>query len=343
MKRTYLVGGGLLIVLLFSISFTVSSGSADVAFHTVWQVIGFEIWGDVRTDIEVDEAISAIIWQIRLPRVLLAALVGASLALAGVIYQGLLKNPLADPFVLGVSSGAALGAAIAIWIGWGINWLGQWHVPTYAFVGACLALLMVLKLGQGPYIKSESFILAGVVIQAFLGAVLTFVLSITPENLFRRIQFWLMGSLSFRNWEHLFVLSIVLCIGFIVALIYSRELNLFLLGTRSAAHLGVSVNMIYWGLLLLASVITGAAVAVSGTIGFVGLAIPHMIRLVTGADHRKLIPLATLSGAIFLVWCDYIARTVLSPIEIPLGVITAFFGAPFFAFLLKKRQDRLSA
>ena len=333
-KKKWLWGGGLLIALILSVSLGVFLGSTDVGFWTVWKVI-LQHTGLV-AGLNMDEADAAIIWELRLPRVLLVGLVGACLATAGVIYQGLLKNHLADPYILGVSSGAAVGAALAIITGWGDR--SGWMLPLFAFLGACLALLLVLQLGSGRGAsQATSLILAGVVVQAFFSAVLTLAISTSPEEM-QRIQFWLMGSFAFRGWQHIGLMLPFFLIGFFVCWRFSRELNLMALGERSAHHLGVHVEKMRIFLLIIASLMTSAAVAVSGMIGFVGLVVPHIMRMLTGADHRFLLPLSALFGASFLIWADGLSRIVLAPQELPIGVVTAFVGAPFFAGILRRHQ-----
>ena len=333
-RRKWLWGGGLLVALILSVSLGVFLGSTDVGFWTVWKVI-LQHTG-LADGSNMDEADAAIIWELRLPRVLLVGLVGACLATAGVIYQGLLKNHLADPYILGVSSGAAVGAALVIITGWGDR--SGWMLPLFAFLGACLALLLVLQLGRGRRAsQASSLILAGVVVQAFFSAVLTLAISTSPEEM-QRIQFWLMGSFAFRGWQHIGLLLPFFLIGFLVCWRFSRELNLMVLGERSAHHLGVHVEKMRIFLLIIVSLMTSAAVSVSGMIGFVGLVVPHIMRMLTGADHRYLLPLSALFGASFLIWADGLSRIVLAPRELPIGVVTAFVGAPFFAGILRRHQ-----
>jgi iron complex transport system permease protein len=333
-RRKWLWGGGLLVALILSVSLGVFLGSTDVGFWTVWKVI-LQHTG-LADGLNMDEADAAIIWELRLPRVLLVGLVGACLATAGVIYQGLLKNHLADPYILGVSSGAAVGAALVIITGWGDR--SGWMLPLFAFLGACLALLLVLQLGRGRRAsQASSLILAGVAVQAFFSAVLTLAISTSPEEM-QRIQFWLMGSFAFRGWQHIGLLLPFFLIGFLVCWRFSRELNLMVLGERSAHHLGIHVEKMRIFLLIIVSLMTSAAVSVSGMIGFVGLVVPHIMRMLTGADHRYLLPLSALFGASFLIWADGLSRIVLAPRELPIGVVTAFVGAPFFAGILRRHQ-----
>ncbi|MCF6093667.1 iron ABC transporter permease [Microaerobacter geothermalis] len=332
---------GIEIFLIFSLLFlsiiiTVSVGSANLSILTVWQVIsshvgfGNQMWEGTPAD--------SIIWNIRLPRVMLALIVGAALSLSGVTFQGILRNPLADPFVLGVSSGAALGAAFVIVSGWPVLFFGQWAIPIFAFITALITLAFVYYLaGLKGEVSLETIILAGVVVQAFAGALLTFIISISKEKL-QSIIYWLMGSLALSDWRQGIIVLIPLVIGFMIIWLHSRELNLFALGEREAYHLGTDVPRKRLLLLITASFMASAAVSIAGIIGFVGLVIPHMVRILFGPDHRFLIPLSGVLGAIFLLWADTLARTVIQPVELPIGVITALAGAPLFAYLLKKRR-----
>ncbi|WP_240873152.1 FecCD family ABC transporter permease [Shimazuella soli] len=308
-------------------SIALSVGSSSIPLVAVWKTI-FAFGNN-------DPAINAIIWKIRFPRVCIAALVGGSLALAGVIYQSLLRNPLADPYILGVSSGSAVGAVIAITGGFGATLLQEWQIPIFSFIGAVLALACVLLL-SGSHVQVQSLLLSGVVVNAFFAAILTFLLSISQTEL-ARIQFWLMGSFTLRDWDYVLFVLPVSCMGSIVVWLKSTELNIFLLGTRPATHIGVSVYRTRLILLIIASLITSIAVSVSGMIGFVGLIIPHFVRiLIRTSDHRYLLPYSFLVGAIFLVGSDALSRVLFEPREIPVGVVTACLGAPIFAILLKK-------
>lgn len=335
-RRLLLWGGGGCLCFLFSLVAAISIGSADLSFITVWSVIWHHLTAGWFFPIK-DIATDAIVWEIRLPRVLLAAVVGAVLSLSGVIFQGILRNTLADPYVLGVSSGAAAGAVLSIYTGFTLIWASQWATPLLAIIGAVIALFVLLLLSRSVDKQKERFILAGIVVQAFFGAIVTVVISLSKTEM-PRIVFWLMGSLALREWQHLIVVTIVFVLGFSFAIYYSRELNIFSLGDRMANHLGVHVAQIRLVLLIVASMMTAVAVSVTGTIGFVGLVVPHIMRMLLGGDHRLLIPLSVIFGAIFLIWADLLARTLFSPTELPIGVITAFVGVPFFAYLLQKRR-----
>ncbi|MCS1351975.1 iron ABC transporter permease [Mechercharimyces sp. CAU 1602] len=328
----------LMTAFVFTVCGAVSIGSADISMGQVWQIIWHKLSFSSLSATQIDPVVEAIILEIRLPRVLLAGIVGAALAGCGVIFQGILRNPLADPYILGVSSGAAVGAVIALLTGWGSILFGIWNVPFFSFLFALIALGLVLRLSHvGSGMRTHTLILAGVVIQAFFGAVLTFMLSQSAERMME-IQFWLMGSVALRDWSHALIIFPVVLVGLFSAWLFSRELDLFALGERSAHYLGVSVYRIRLVLLIFASLVTGAAVAVSGTIGFVGLVVPHMMRMIAGPNHRLLLPVSILAGAIFLIWADTLARLVLDPRELPIGVITAFVGAPFFAWLLRRHS-----
>jgi iron complex transport system permease protein len=282
---------------------------------------------------------AAIIWNLRLPRVLLGALVGASLALAGVTFQGLLRNPLADPFTIGVSSGAAVGATLALLLRQ-LSGLNLPHmVPLFAFAGAALAMFFVYNLAAiGGRVPVVTLILAGVVVSSFLSAVISMIMVLAGEKM-QGIFFWLSGGLMMRSWPHLWFVIPYLLLGGIVLYSFARDLNIMLLGEEAAHNLGIRVEMTKKILLITASLVTAAAVSVSGMIGFVGLIIPHAVRIVSGPDHRVLLPASAVVGAIFLIWADVAARTVMAPQEIPVGIITAFVGAPFFIYLLRKKKS----
>ncbi|WP_035512937.1 FecCD family ABC transporter permease [Halalkalibacillus halophilus] len=329
----------LLVLLFVSVGVSISLGAAQVDFLSVWQVVLSKLpfmngvieqtWAD---------STETIVWDLRMPRIILAAIVGAALALAGAIYQGVLRNPLADPFILGVSSGASFGAALVFAFGFQVVWLGRFTLPVVAFLFGFSALMVVYFLARvGNKVRMETIILAGVVVQSFIGACLSLVMALSNEQL-QTIVFWMMGSLTLTDWSYNQFVFPVILLGTIIALFFTRELNMLGLGEEVAHHSGVSVQKTRFYLLVLASLITGAAVSVSGAIGFVGLVVPHIVRLIVGADYRLILPLSLIGGAIFLVGADAVARTILAPRELPLGVITAFLGAPFFAYLLRKAK-----
>ncbi|WNR43595.1 FecCD family ABC transporter permease [Paenibacillus roseipurpureus] len=343
MKRKLIVGGGVgVILLLLSIVVSLSIGTANLPIADIVGILGKHIPG-VSSHIEMSwpQSSEQILNKVRIPRVLLGILVGASLSIAGAAFQGVLRNPLADPYSLGVSSGASVGAAILIYFGLQFAWFGQWSIPIVAFATGAISLFLVLKLALiDGKLKMETLILSGVVMQAFLGAFVSFLVSISNQVI-NEIIFWLMGSLALRGWSYVYMIMPYLAVGMIILMGYARSLNLLALGERQAAHLGVHVERTKLIVLTTATLITASAVSVAGVIGFVGLIVPHLIRLIVGPDYRLIIPLSAIGGGIYVLWADTIARTLLSPTEIPLGVITAFLGAPFFAYLLHKDKKTL--
>ncbi len=281
---------------------------------------------------------STIIWEIRMPRVVLSALVGVLLATSGVILQGILRNPLADPYILGVSSGAGIGAAIALALPFGFVILGISSIPLFAFIFALIAVTVVYRLA---HVKGraapETLILAGVAVAAFASAVLSLIIIVSGR--LQAIYFWLLGSLSLSSWNDVWNLLPYTIFGLAVAYFFSKELNALLLGEEIALTLGVEVEKIRIGLILVASLMTAAAVSVSGLIGFVGLIIPHFVRIIIGPNHRWLVPFSALGGAVLLVVADTLARTLFSPMEVPIGVIMSLVGAPFFLYILRTRTQ----
>jgi iron complex transport system permease protein len=277
-----------------------------------------------------------IILSLRLPRAILAGLVGAGLSVSGATFQALLRNPLADPYILGVSSGAAVGAIIAILLGLGIFSFG---LPLASFLGALLTILVVFYFGrQDGKIHPNTLLLAGVIIGSFLSALIMFFLSVSRKEELHTIIFWLMGDFSFSNGRAILIVLPYILLGVFLLYFRSRPLNLILSGEENAVQLGVDIERMKLVSYLLASLITAASVSVCGLIGFVGLIIPHSVRLIFGPDHRLLIPASALIGASFLIASDTFARTLLAPTELPVGVITAAFGGPFFIYLLRTRK-----
>jgi iron complex transport system permease protein len=279
----------------------------------------------------------ALVMELRLPRVVLAALVGACLAGAGVLYQALFRNALADPYILGVSSGAGLGAALAFAAG-GAGAAALLAPPLAAFVGALATILLVAALAtRRGVMETLSLLLAGVAVSYTLAALTSFVLVVRREQM-SRIVFWMMGGLQGATWAQVGVVGVMLVAGLAVPFIYARELNIMLLGDERAGELGVNVERVKRIILAAASLVVSAAVSVSGLIGFVGLMTPHAARLVLGPDHRLLLPASVLSGAIVMVLADLFARVVLAPVELPVGIVTALAGGPVFVWLLIRAQ-----
>ncbi|KRE75782.1 FecCD family ABC transporter permease [Paenibacillus sp. Soil750] len=343
MKRKLMLGGGVgVILLLLSIVVSLSIGSAQLPISHIVGILAKHLpWIGSHIEVDWPQSSEQIINKVRIPRLLLGILVGAVLSIAGAGFQGVLRNPLADPYSLGVSSGASVGAAFLIYFGLQYAWFGQWSIPIVAFVTGLISLFLVLKLAMiDGKLKMETLILSGVVMQAFLGAFVSFLVAISDQTI-NEILFWLMGSLSMRGWSYTYMILPYLVIGIVILLSYARSLNLLALGERQAAHLGVHVERTKLIVLIASTLITAAAVSVAGVIGFVGLIVPHLVRLLVGPDYRLIIPLSAIGGGIYVLWADTLARTLLSPTEIPLGVVTAFLGAPFFAYLLHKDKKTL--
>jgi len=278
-----------------------------------------------------------ILFSVRLPRIIFAGIVGASLSLGGVVFQAMLRNPLADPYVLGISGGSALGAIAGIIIGASSFYLG---IPLLAFCGALVTVFLVFIVAggtRGPLLDN-SLLLSGVVVNAFFSAAILFFLSIVNSLELHSITFWLMGDLSRASIKEISLSAICLFTGFLIIYAQSRKLNLIVQGEETALHLGVNIERTKQLLLIVTSLITAVAVSMAGIIGFIGIMVPHMMRLVFGSDHRLLLPTAALFGASFLVIADTLARLVLAPAELPVGVITALCGAPYFIFLLKRKS-----
>lgn len=283
----------------------------------------------------MNKAFPYVVLEVRLPRILTSALVGAGLSVSGVIYQGILLNPLADPYTLGISAGAAFGASLALLMK--MTLLGEASVPLFAFGGAVITLALVLFLSsQEGGISSNNLILSGIIVAAILSAGISFLKYIADEHV-SVIIFWLMGSFVGRTWGHVLLCFSFVAIGFVVCFIYSRELNILCLGDRAAVSLGVRTQRLRLVLLITASMITAICVSVSGIIGFVGLIVPHLMRFVVGADNRALLPASALVGAMLLCGSDTVIRALL-PAEVPIGVLTAIIGGPVFCYIFKKRR-----
>ncbi len=339
-------GGGLIVqivvlsvLLLLVIVVSTSLGYLSIPFPSVVKIILAQLFGNTDLLAGLDERFLAVVIDIRLPRILAAAIVGGGLAVAGVVFQGILLNPLADPYTLGVSAGAAFGAAIAILLN--IGFMGGFNVPFFAFVGALVTLFAVIYLSSsgdtGPHIlSSNNLILSGIIVAAILSAGISFLKYIADENV-AVIIFWLMGSFASMTWTKVLLTFVFICVGTAIALFFARDLNVMSLGNRAAASLGVDTRRVTLVLLLTASMVAAICVSISGIIGFVGLLVPHIMRTFTGPDNRKLIPVSLLAGATLLLGADTVTRAIL-PVEVPIGVLTALIGGPFFCYIFRKRQ-----
>jgi iron complex transport system permease protein len=310
-------------------------GYVELSFSEVAKIITAKIAGVPRLIDGIDRLHPVIVMDVRLPRILTAALVGAGLAISGVVFQGILLNPLADPYTLGVSAGAAFGASLAILLN--IGFMGTASVPLFAFVGAVGTLLFVMYLSASSGgVSSTNLILSGIIVAAILSAGISFLKYIADEQV-SVIIFWLMGSFGSKTWADVGLAFLLVSCGFLIFMFFARDLNLMSLGDRTASSLGVDTRKVTLALLVTASLIAAVCVSVSGIIGFVGLLVPHMMRLLTGPDNRRLIPISLLAGAILLLAADTITRAVL-PSEIPIGVLTALIGGPFFCYIFRKQQ-----
>jgi iron complex transport system permease protein len=327
-------------VVTISFLLGISIGSLSIPFSTIIKIFLTQCF-DLSLPNEIPGNLVQIVMAIRLPRVVLAFFVGASLALAGAAFQGLLKNALADPYTLGVSSGASVGAVFVIFFGIQLPLVGTFTLPVVSiFFGLCTLLLVLLfTRAVERKMSVETIILAGIMFGAFFSALISLMIALTGEEL-RQMITWLLGSVAMRGWKYTMMLLPFFLIGTVLLLANARELNAFAFGESAASHIGVDVAKRKVMILTGASLLTGAAVSVSGTIGFVGLVVPHMVRLVCGPNHRLLLPLSLLYGGAFLVLTDLAARTIVSPRELPIGVITSLIGAPLFALLFFRRMKR---
>lgn len=325
----------LLLVMLVSITL----GPADISLTEAFRLIlaKIPVVKEFMNTEQYPSTHQSIVYQVRMPRIILAALVGLALAAVGTTFQGLFKNPMADPYIIGVSSGAALGAAIAIVSGFSTT-LGFGAIPLTAFGGALLAIFIVYNVARvGSRVPVYTLLLAGVALSSFMSALTSLLMVLNAREL-QQIIFWMLGSFAGKNWTQIAIVAPVIILGTGGLWLFARDLNAMLFGEETARYLGIDAEKVKKLLLALAAVTIAAAVAVSGTIGFVGLIIPHLVRLFTGPDHRILLPAAALIGAAFMVAADTLARIAIAPAEIPVGIITAFFGGPFFIYLLRRKK-----
>ncbi|MCU1526218.1 MAG: iron transporter permease [Microbacteriaceae bacterium] len=327
-----MTGAVLAIVLLLSITFAITIGPSSIT--------PVEVWGSVLHHLGIGESPlsllrDGIVWQLRLPRVLTAAAVGAGLAVSGAVMQALTRNPLADPYLLGLSSGASLGAVAVLLLGIAIL------LPVAAFLGAMLALGLTLLLASSlGRITPSRTVLSGLAVSALASAITSLVIfwTVTGDS-YREILGWLLGSIAGARWPAVAIAFTAILIAGLPIMLSGRILDAFAFGDTSAAALGINVNRTRWTLLAATALLTGAMVSVSGSIGFVGLILPHAVRLLVGPRHRALLPLSAIVGGIFLIWADTAARSVFEPRELPVGIVTAIIGAPIFAILLTRRRS----
>lgn len=339
-KKSLWYMGGLIFLLFLCVAVSASFGSADLSVGDSLKIMLHAIPGLGKyIDItEIAQVYEKIVWQIRMPRILLAGLVGCGLSVVGAVFQGLFRNPLADPHVLGVSSGAAVGATLAILSGAGLHVLGLGLIGTLAFAGALLTAFIVYRLScLGNQLPVVNILLTGTVVSTMLSSVISLLMTFHHDKI-EQVYLWTLGSFSAANWDKLSFMGIftVLCCG--IMFLFSRELDVITLGSDTAESLGIPTDRMKKILILVASMQVAACVSISGIIGFVGLVIPHCIRMISGPRHKELLPLSGIGGAIFMIVCDTIARNAAAPSEIPVGVITAMLGTPYFIYLLQRNK-----
>ena len=328
---------GLVVATCAAIIVSSGMGYMQIPVTDIIQVLWANITGNTAVLETMDKAVPFVVMDVRLPRILTAALVGGGLAMSGVVYQGILLNPLADPYTLGVSSGAAFGASLALLAN--LVFPGFMSVSLFAFIGAVVTLFVVLHLSSfNGQISANTLILSGVIVGAILSAGISFIKYLADEQV-AVIIFWLMGSFASRSWADVGIVAIAVVIGLMITLYYGRDLNIMSLGGRSADSLGVETARTRKILLVTASMVTAICVAVSGIIGFIGLIVPHLMRYIVGPDNRKLLPVSIFAGATLLLLADTVTRAVL-PSEVPIGVLTALIGGPFFCVIFRRKQKR---
>lgn len=333
---------GLLAVLFLVLALlAILQGPVDLNINTVLDILKAQIANNLPEHIMKWQ--QSIIIDVRLPRVIIAMFAGASLALCGLIMQGMFRNPLASPSVLGVSSGASLGAVVAIYFGFSL--FSAWAIPLFAFIGAGISLSIVYRIASNQgQTNIATLLLAGVAISALNVAAISLLLGLSLSNwdVARMIIYWTMGGLDGRTWDHVFIILPIICSGFILLLFYNKSLDLLLLGEHHALSVGVDVKRTRRNLLIISTAMVGASVSVVGGIGFIGLVVPHILRLILGPSHRYLLPACLFGGAITLISADLFLSLFFKGSAIPLGVITAGLGAPFFLFLLIKQRVEIN-
>ena len=336
----WLTPGALLgiLIMLFAVALFANAGMGAVEIPPVQALAILLSHAGLDIGVEFESRLDAVLWNIRLPRILLAALVGGGLGVAGASLQGVFRNPLAEPGIIGVSNGAAVGAVSAIVLGFAIP--GPSGIAIAAFLGGLLATAAVYFVARS-YGRTEvvTLVLAGIAVNATAGAFTGLLTSIADDDQLRSITFWVLGSVGGATWPVVLSVLPFFVVGLLVLPFWARPLNLMTLGDRQAGHLGVATERTRIGVIIFSALLTGAAVSVAGVIGFVGLVVPHIIRLTVGPDHRFLLPVSVLGGATALLFADLIARTAVAPAEAPLGVVTALIGGPFFLWLVHRTRS----
>lgn len=327
--------GILLVVACVSLTF----GQIDIPVSKAVAVVGTQLGLPFFSPEDYSQEQLAVIWYIRLPRMLVGVLVGSALGISGAVMQGIFSNPLADPGLIGISAGAATGAVLSIALG--AASASMFAMPAFAFCGSicavCLTVFLAMRHGKIPVM---TLLLAGVAVGMLLGAVTSGILTFMNEQKLQQYLFWMVGGLDYRRWEHVYLAAGPVLCGIVIMILLSRHLNILVLGETEAKAVGMPVTAFRMGLLFVAAMTTATSVCVSGNIGFVGLVIPHMMRMLFGPDHRVLLPASALGGAAFLVFCDSLGRIIMPPAEVRVGIMTAFLGTPYFLYLLRRMQKQ---
>ncbi|MDZ4994300.1 iron chelate uptake ABC transporter family permease subunit [Clostridium perfringens] len=339
MNKKVIIAVLLVILFILSIILGISFGAVDIPPYDVYRVFLYKVFGIKIGNLGdlLNSTVFDIIWEVRMPRVLLGAFTGMSLAVVGVIMQATIQNPLGDPYILGLSSGASLGATFSILVGFS-GVLSSFGVGLGAFLGALMASILVYFLAKiGGRITPFKMILAGMVISSICSSLTSLIIFLSKDNEgIRTVNFWMMGSLAGAEWGNIVLPIVVSIIPLIYFFTQYRNLNLMVLGDETSITLGLNVEKHRKIYMILSSLVTGVIVSVCGTIGFVGIMIPHIVRLIFGTDHKILLPFSALLGAVFLIWADVIARCAVSNMELPIGIITSVIGAPFLLWLMIK-------
>lgn len=330
-----LLGIALVVVAFGSLTF----GQIDVPLESCLAIICHKLGLPFFSESDFTREQMAVIWFIRMPRMLVGVLVGATLGISGAVMQGIFSNPLADPGLIGVSAGAATGAVLSIALGSATS--SMYTMPAFAFCGSicavCLTVFLAMRNGKIPVM---TLLLAGVAVGMLLGAMTSGLLTFMNEQKLQQYLFWMVGGLDYRRWEHVYLAIGPVLTGICIMLLMARHLNILVLGETEAKAVGMPVTAFRMGLLFVSAMTTATSVCVSGSIGFVGLVIPHMMRMLLGPDHRILLPASALGGAMFLVFCDTLGRTIIPPSEVRVGIMTALLGTPYFLYLLRRMRQQ---
>lgn len=336
-QNYFLVMTLLLVAIIGAGCFSLAKGQFDMPFVNILAYIGRELGLNIFPEVNVTPNQEAVLWHIRFPRTIVGLMVGAGLAVSGAVMQGLFSNPLADPGIIGVSGGASVGAVLAITFG--LDQLSVFSMPLCAFIGSLAAVVLTVSLAlRRGKIPVMTLLMSGVVVGMLLAAVTSALLTAVDQNRMQQYLFWTVGSLDYRRWEHVLIGVGPILIGSGIMVLLARHLNVLVLGETEARSLGMPVNFYRMLFLSLAALVTATGVCISGNIGFIGLVVPHLLRLIVGPDHRRLLPACLLAGGAFLVLCDSLGRVIISHTEIRVGIMTALIGTPYFLYLLRKSR-----